>query len=288
MTRPRVLCVDDSEAILALEQAALSTRYAVSTAADGQAALDALAREVPDCLVLDLSMPVLDGDQVLARVRRDPALTALPVVIVSSETRRADDCLRAGATAFLPKPLRVDALLEAVGRALAGAVEARRRRALHALPIGIGDVELAIPLEHVVTVTLVPETSPLPGGPPHLRRVVDIRGRPVAVLELARLLGLRHAERHVDRRLVIIERSGVALGLLVDRVADPIEAPPEQVTPRERLGGGEHPPLRDVLLALIARDRGPLPVLDPCALLDPALLSTLPRLLAGVRLEPAS
>lgn len=283
MSRPRVLCVDDSEAILALEQAVLGARYAVSSAADGQAALEAIARGAPDCVVLDLSMPVLDGDEVLRRLRADAATAALPVIIVTSEVRRRDDCLAAGATGFLPKPIRADALLAAVGRAIDDAVEARRRRALLTLPVTVAGVQLGLPLEQVTAVALMPETAPLPAGPPHLDRLVEVRGRPVAVLDLAGVLNARHAERLVDRRLVVLEREGVALGLVVDHVAEPLEAPPDRVTPRERLGGAAHPPLREALVAIVSREEGALPVLDVAALLAPGLLAALPAVLAAAR-----
>ncbi|HYZ90574.1 MAG TPA: response regulator, partial [Myxococcales bacterium] len=119
MSLSHLLLVDDSEAVLAFEKAALSGHYQVSTAANGREALVKLLELKPAAVLLDLSMPEMDGDEVLARMRADPQLTRIPVIIVSSEKQRAEACLRAGARAFLAKPVRAQDLLPLVDRVLA-------------------------------------------------------------------------------------------------------------------------------------------------------------------------
>ena len=85
-----LLLVDDSEAVLAFEKAALAGHYQVSTAVDGRDALLKVAQLKPAAVLLDLSMPGMDGDEVLARMRADPQLARIPVIIVSSEKQRAE------------------------------------------------------------------------------------------------------------------------------------------------------------------------------------------------------
>src|SRR6185436_7805594 len=88
---PHLLLVDDSEAILAFERAALSSHYAVSTALNGAEALEKVRQIRPAAVLLDLSMPEMDGDEVLRRMKADRELSYIPVVVVSSEKHREQD-----------------------------------------------------------------------------------------------------------------------------------------------------------------------------------------------------
>ena len=82
----RVLVVDDEEdyrdSLMAhLEGAGLD----VQTAANGQEALDSVASEVPDAIILDLAMPVMDGMTFLDRLRSNPYHAGLPVIVVTAK-----------------------------------------------------------------------------------------------------------------------------------------------------------------------------------------------------------
>ena len=89
MSLPALLLVDDSEAVLAFGRAALSGHYQIHTAQSGVEALAKLGRLRPAAVLLDLSMPQMDGDEVLARMQRVPELAQIPVVILASEKARA-------------------------------------------------------------------------------------------------------------------------------------------------------------------------------------------------------
>jgi class 3 adenylate cyclase len=104
----RILVVDDIEANREL----LSRRLAhdghrVATAEDGRKALELLNREAFDLVLLDLMMPEMNGFEVLARMKADPELKALPVIMVSAfdETDSVIRCVEAGADDYLPKPV---------------------------------------------------------------------------------------------------------------------------------------------------------------------------------------
>src|SRR5678815_5236532 len=105
MSLPHLLLVDDSQAVLAYEHAALSALYSLSTAQNGVEALEK-ARALPlDGILLDLSMPEMNGDEVLAALKADRRLSGVPVIVISSEHNRAEACLKAGAAAYLRKPI---------------------------------------------------------------------------------------------------------------------------------------------------------------------------------------
>ena len=88
-----------------------SSGYQVVSADDGQQAIDYLAsaEEVPDAVLLDLMMPVVNGWDCLRVMRSDDRLCGIPIVVMSEAEQGA-----AGADMFLRKPFRVDELLETI------------------------------------------------------------------------------------------------------------------------------------------------------------------------------
>jgi CheY-like chemotaxis protein len=276
---PHLLLVDDSEAMLAFERAALSGHYVVSTATNGRDALARAAEIRPAAVLLDLSMPEMDGDEVLAQMQRDDDLRNIPVIVVSSEKRRAEVCLRNGAKAYLPKPVKAQDLLPLVESVLEESRRERRSGSLAALFVIVARIELGIPLDAVRSVMHHAATRPLPAAPHYLSEVLDLHGEPVLVLDLARRLGRKHALPIEDRKLVVVECESVSLAVCVDEVRDPEELAPEQVVRRGAIAGAEHGLLRDALVAMARTGRGPLPVIDPRALVSPRLCAELARAL---------
>ncbi len=84
----RILVVEDDPALRRACQVALSKQgFSVQVAVDGQQALDILASDVPDVILLDLLMPRVSGLDVLRRVRSAPATKDVPVVVLSNSSR---------------------------------------------------------------------------------------------------------------------------------------------------------------------------------------------------------
>ena len=105
--KPLAVVADDEDDILALFAAALmSAGFEVAQAHDGVAALELVAEETPQIVVLDISMPGLDGLEVLRRLRADPTTADLPVILVSARAQEADVKLGydEGASKYLRKP----------------------------------------------------------------------------------------------------------------------------------------------------------------------------------------
>ena len=110
-TEPRperpILVVDDDAKIVRLVRTYLEREgYAVVTAADGPAALDAIETHQPALVVLDLMLPELDGRAVIRAVRRDDEAAATPIIILSARGTTIDRIagLEDGADDYLPKP----------------------------------------------------------------------------------------------------------------------------------------------------------------------------------------
>jgi CheY-like chemotaxis protein len=115
----RVLLVEDNDSLRSLFAHMLRGRGCeVHEVADGQQALDALARFTPDLVLTDLMMPVLDGFELMRRLRALPDLRSVPIVAMtalnSADAER--EARRAGAADFLPKPIAARTLLDRVGR----------------------------------------------------------------------------------------------------------------------------------------------------------------------------
>jgi CheY-like chemotaxis protein len=119
--RRSVLIVDDvpqNRAVLVDSLNVLG--FDLVEAVDGQQALACAERVRPDLIVMDVTMPVMDGLEATRRIRKSPALAGIPIMASSGSTspQTESDCLKAGADAFLPKPIDHDAFLAATGRLL--------------------------------------------------------------------------------------------------------------------------------------------------------------------------
>jgi two-component system, OmpR family, KDP operon response regulator KdpE len=109
--RPRVLVVeDDPELQRALALNLTARGFAVSTASDGTAALNAAAAVSPDVIVLDLGLPDLDGMDIIRAIR---GYTRTPIVVLSGRSGSGDkvDALDAGADDYVTKPFDVNELV---------------------------------------------------------------------------------------------------------------------------------------------------------------------------------
>jgi FixJ family two-component response regulator len=116
---PFIAIVDDEESIrTALKRLLRAAGLEAEGYASGQAFLDDAVQRRPDCVLLDLHMPSMSGQQILARIRQ--MVARAPVVVITGhdtpETR--EQCLAAGAVDYLHKPLDDRLLLNAISAAL--------------------------------------------------------------------------------------------------------------------------------------------------------------------------
>jgi class 3 adenylate cyclase len=115
-----VLAVDDTPANLALLAGLLGDRYRVKVATTGAKALELALASAPDLILLDVMMPGLNGYQVLERIRADPRLRHIPVIMISAvdEIESVIRCVELGAEDYLPKPFNPTLLQARVGASL--------------------------------------------------------------------------------------------------------------------------------------------------------------------------
>jgi DNA-binding response OmpR family regulator len=112
------LAEDEPNIVVALTYILERAGFEVTTATDGQAALSAALAEPPAVLILDVSLPVLDGLEVLRRLRADVRGQRVPVIVLTARGRHADreSALDSGADLYLTKPFSNAELIAAVRR----------------------------------------------------------------------------------------------------------------------------------------------------------------------------
>jgi DNA-binding response OmpR family regulator len=117
----KILVVEDEKQIADMISFKLgNTGHKVVRAPDGEQALSVAARESPDLILLDVMMPGLSGVEVLRRLKNDPALRSVPVIMVSAKGHERDvlSGLRGGAVDYIVKPFSLKELSARVELAL--------------------------------------------------------------------------------------------------------------------------------------------------------------------------
>jgi CheY-like chemotaxis protein len=120
----RVAVVEDNPDNRLLVRAILEDRYAVSEYEDGPSALRGMQAERPDVVLLDISLPGMDGVSVLREIRRDEALRGLPVIALTAHAMTGDreKYLKEGFNDYLTKPILDESeLTNALDRVQGGA-----------------------------------------------------------------------------------------------------------------------------------------------------------------------
>src|SRR5438094_6498218 len=132
----KVLIIEDEQGVVHLLRARLEPEgFQVIAAYDGQAGLRAVTEARPDLLILDLTLPGLDGFEICRRIRQQPETARLPILVLSGRTEEVDKVvmLDLGADDYVTKPFNTKALVARVktllrrGSTPAGPGVSRRR-----------------------------------------------------------------------------------------------------------------------------------------------------------------
>jgi two-component system cell cycle response regulator len=115
----KILSVDDSRTIRLIVGKAFKPYDCILVeAGNGEEGLAVAAREKPDLIILDVTMPVMDGVTMLTKLKEDAALKAIPVIMLTAESGRENvlQIARLGVRDYLVKPFKEDQLIEKAGR----------------------------------------------------------------------------------------------------------------------------------------------------------------------------
>jgi DNA-binding response OmpR family regulator len=124
---------DDPDVSRSIADALETSGYSVRVASDGDEALAACEQWAPDVIVLDHNLPVMSGEQFLKEIRWQPALSRVPILLISALGELGAIAHRLHVQHYLTKPFTPRALLEAIARTMRGAVNLPQRSA-HPFP----------------------------------------------------------------------------------------------------------------------------------------------------------
>lgn len=121
MNRPRLIIVDDSALIRQAIETALNLQYeVVASLPDGEAAVAAVARLTPELVLLDISMPGINGLEAARQIKRASPITSIIFVSVHKEKSYVEAGFSAGGSGYVLKSKIVSQLLPAIQSVLAG------------------------------------------------------------------------------------------------------------------------------------------------------------------------
>jgi CheY-like chemotaxis protein/signal transduction histidine kinase len=120
---PRILYVEDSPQNRDIVRRYLDNSFELLEAEDGEHGIERAQREVPDLILMDLSLPRVDGWEATRRLKANPAVKHIPIVALTAHAGREDQARArdAGCIDYLTKPLERDVLLSTIKKHLAGA-----------------------------------------------------------------------------------------------------------------------------------------------------------------------
>ncbi|WP_432823557.1 response regulator [Trichloromonas sp.] len=122
MNKKKILIVEDEESLLKLESILLISKgFEVKGVPNGKAALESVAEEQPDLILLDIMLPEIDGFEVCRRIKSDPATRHIPVIMLTAKKSREDMVRgeKVGADWYITKPFKSAMVIETIQRFLA-------------------------------------------------------------------------------------------------------------------------------------------------------------------------
>lgn len=141
-SKPRVAVIEDSPDTRFLVAMLLGSRFALDEYATGQAALAGMHVNTPAVALLDVSLPDMDGTEVLATMRKDPALAGIPAIAFTAHTSEADRTrlLGQGFDAHLGKPIEsLEGFVALISRLARATTSGTSESARHGDPAGTPD-----------------------------------------------------------------------------------------------------------------------------------------------------
>ena len=117
----KILIVEDVEFNLDLLVQLLEDRFELVTATDGAAGVEKAERDQPDLILMDMSLPVMDGWDATRRITSDPNLKHIPVIALTAHAMQGDEekARACGCSDYLAKPIDEDQLLAKIDRFIA-------------------------------------------------------------------------------------------------------------------------------------------------------------------------
>lgn len=125
----RILIVEDNEELLGIMQKLLRKKYSVTTAKNGQQAINIIAREELDIIISDIMMPIMDGIELTKAIKGNKDYAQLPVILLTAKTRDEDRNIayEIGADEYITKPFKLEDLQLRIDNIIANRERIRKK-----------------------------------------------------------------------------------------------------------------------------------------------------------------
>ena len=116
MKKPYILAVDDEALNLIILEELLSEKYELSCVGDGASCLESVAKRLPDLILMDINMPIMNGLEACLKLKQKASTRSIPIIMLSALASKTEiqQGLDAGADAYLSKPFQEGELLDAI------------------------------------------------------------------------------------------------------------------------------------------------------------------------------
>lgn len=119
-TKKKILIIDDNDDTLDLLEIFLYREYDISAAQNGFDGLNKARMDIPDCIITDIMMPVMDGIKFFNTLKKNESTTAIPVIAITSFTKKINtkSLMNIGFSDVITKPLKRPLILSTVKKAM--------------------------------------------------------------------------------------------------------------------------------------------------------------------------
>lgn len=123
--KKKIMLIDDSSTNNILYESILSEEgFEVAVVSNPLLAIQNIKSEMPDLIILDLRMPILDGFQIMEKIRGDKDISSIPIIVLSAENSREAEqkSYNLGAALYLNKPIGIDDIIQVVSKHMSATV----------------------------------------------------------------------------------------------------------------------------------------------------------------------
>ena len=115
-----ILLIDDFQNTLFVTEMTLQNDYKILKAKSGQEAMDIMKNNIPDLIITDYNMPVMNGYDLVKEIKKNPDFKRIPIFVLSTETKQElkAQILELGVTAWIQKPFKLDILKQLIKKAI--------------------------------------------------------------------------------------------------------------------------------------------------------------------------
>lgn len=133
--KPKILIVEDNMQISAFLSGILGEKFTCLTAENGRSGLAIAASFSPDLIIVDEMMPIMSGLEMIARLKQNPRLVAIPIIMLTakSDNKTETDSIKLGVDAFMGKPFEPSSLLGRINQLLKARTEFKQRVRIQAI-----------------------------------------------------------------------------------------------------------------------------------------------------------